>query len=46
MKEIFEFETIAELNRWFRSNIKSYTGYYVEQHKDTTKNKWVLSFSR
>ncbi len=46
MKEIFEFETIVELNRWFRSNIASYTGYYYEQYKDSAKDKWVVSFSK
>lgn len=46
MKEIFEFETIGELNRWFRTNAISYKGYYLEQYKDTSNDKWVLSFSK
>ena len=44
MKEIFEFETIMELNNWFRTNIGSYTGYYYEQYKDASSGKWILSF--
>ena len=46
MNEVFEFETIVDLNSWFRANIGSYTGYYYEQYKDASKGKWILSFSK
>jgi hypothetical protein len=46
MKQTFEFETLSELNRWFRENIKSYTGYYYDQYKDKLTNKWVLIFGK
>ena len=46
MKKILEFDTITELNRWFRENIKAYAGYYYDQYKDPSTNKWVLVLGR
>ena len=44
MTEKFEFDTITELNEWFRKNIGMYTGYAYKQFKDESTSKWILSF--
>lgn len=46
MKKTFEFDSIKELNNWFRKNIDSYKGYYYQQYKDLEANKWILAFSK
>lgn len=46
MEQTFEFETLSELNRWFRGNIKSYMGYHFNQYKDQSTNKWVIVFGK